>query len=74
MVGLAAGRLSKAICDRCCMKFDYLQLSADPNYKSLRVCCDCKDKLDPYKLPPIPADAIALKYPRPDTPLVPGDE
>lgn len=74
MVGLASGRLSKAICDRCNFKFDYQALRADGNTPALRVCNNCWDMKDPYRLPPIPNDAISLKFPRPDTPLVPGDE
>jgi hypothetical protein len=70
---LASGRASIAICDRCCFKVQYQVLRSDPNYKGLRVCPDCLDKKDPWRLPPLQPDAIALKYPRPDTPLVAGD-
>ncbi len=71
---LASGRASIAICDRCCFKFSYETLRADGNSPGLRVCPSCWDPKDPWRLPPIQPDAIALKYPRPDTPLVAGDE
>lgn len=66
---LAPGYASIAICDRCCFKFSYMSLRADGNTPGLRVCQDCWDPKDPWRLPPIQPDAIALKYPRPDTPL-----
>lgn len=73
---IAQGFASIAICQRCCQKRPYMMLRADGNVPSLRVCSDrdCWDPKDPWRLPPMPPDAIALKYPRPDTPLVPGDE
>lgn len=73
---LARGDASIAICDRCNRKRPYQILIADGNSPGLRVCSDsdCRDPKDPWRLPPIQPDAIALKYPRPDTPLVPGDE
>lgn len=71
---LASGYASIAICDRCNFKFPYMELRADGNSPGLRVCESCWDPKDPWRLPPIQPDAIALKYPRPDTPLAPGDE
>lgn len=73
---LASGRASLGICDRCAQKRPYQILVADGNSPGLRVCSDrdCRDPRDPWRLPPIQPDPIALKYPRPDTPLVPGDE
>ena|SRR5579859_7109018 len=64
---LAAGRASIAICDRCNFKYDYNVLRADGNTPGLRVCPDCRDPKDPWRLPPLQPDAISLKYPRPDT-------
>ena len=74
MVGLASGRASIAICDRCNFKYPYQKLRADGNTPGLRVCESCWDCKDPWRLPPRQPDPMALKYPRPDTPLVPGDE
>ena len=67
----SSGRIAKAICGRCSFKKDYQELSPDPNVPGLRVCCDCKDQLDPYRLPPRQPDAFVLRHPRPDTPLIP---
>ncbi len=69
---LASGRASIAICDRCCFKYPYQELFEDGNIKGLRVCISCKDPKDVWRLPPVRPDAIALKYPRPDTPLWPA--
>ena len=70
-MSLAAGRASIAICDRCNFKYDYRVLRADGNSPGLRVCPECRDPKNPWRLPPLKPDAIALKYPRPDTPLYP---
>lgn len=69
-----SNKVAIGICDRCCFKFKNSHLRADGNTPGLRVCEECWDPKDPWRLPPIQPDAIALKYPRPDTPLVPGDE
>ena len=68
---LASGYASIAVCDRCCFKYPYQELRADGNSPGLRVCEECRDPKDPWRLPPARPDAIALKYPRPDTPLWP---
>ncbi len=64
---LSDGKVSIAICDRCCFKVPYQCLKSDPNYKGLKVCPDCIDKKNGWLLPPIRPDAFALKKPRPDT-------
>ena len=51
------------------MKKKYTELSSDPNVPELRVCCDCKDHLDPYRLPTRQPDSFVLRKPRPDLPL-----
>lgn len=66
---LASGRASIAICDRCNFKYPYQELRADGNSPGLRVCECCRDPKDPWRLPPTQPDAIALKFPRPDTPI-----
>jgi hypothetical protein len=73
-MGISSGRVANAICDRCSMRYPYPTLRPDSNYPGLRVCPDCADERDPYRLPPRRADNYTLQYPRPDTPLVPGDE
>lgn len=49
-----------------------MALRADGNSPGLRVCQDCFDPKNPWRLPPIQPDAIILKFPRPDTPLDAG--
>lgn len=63
------GRVAIAICGRCSFKKPYSELSSDSNVPELRVCKDCKDELDPYRLPPRQPDAFILRKPRPDLPL-----
>lgn len=60
-----------AICGRCSRKFPYDDLMPDPNYPGLRVCKDDLDQYDPYRLPARQTENIALRFPRPDTPLNP---
>lgn len=71
---LAPGKASIAICDRCNFKYPYMELRPDGNTPGLRVCETCYDVKDPWRLPPVQPDSLALRFPRPDTPLVPGDE
>ena len=66
---LASGDLSIAICMRCGFKYEYKELSQDPNIKGLRVCADCKDDYDPWRLPPPQPDPLQLRWPRPDESL-----
>lgn len=58
-----------AICDRCSMKYPWHALVPDGNSPGLRVCQDCKDPKNPWRLPPIQPDRISLKWSRPDTEL-----
>ena len=60
------GVLANAICGRCKFRFPYEDLGPDPNAPSLRVCSDCRDQIDPYRLPSPPPDRLTLQYPRPD--------
>ncbi len=64
--------LAIGICDRCRFKFPLTKLRKDPDDPGLRVCADCRDELDPYKLPAKSADRVAIRYARPDTPLNSG--
>jgi hypothetical protein len=38
----------------------------DPNFPGMRVCKDDLDKFDPWRLPAIQTENIALRFPRPD--------
>jgi hypothetical protein len=58
--------LSVAICDRCSRKFPYVELMPDPNFPGMRVCKDDLDNFDPWRLPAIQTENIALRFPRPD--------
>lgn len=64
--------LSVAICDRCRRKFAYVDLMPDPNYPGMRVCKDDLDQFDPWRLPAIKTENIALRFPRPDTNIATG--
>lgn len=66
-----SNKVAIGVCDRCCFKHKLSELRADGNSPGLRVCQDCWDCKDPWRLPPVRPDAISLKYPRPDTPLWP---
>jgi len=59
--------LSVAICDRCRIKFPYSELRPDPNFPGMRVCHYDLDNFDPWRLPAIQTENIALRFPRPDT-------
>jgi len=61
--------LAIAICDRCKRKKPYVSLSPDRNSPGLRVCDECNDVFDPWRLPAPPVENISLTYPRPDTPI-----
>ena len=64
--------LSVAICDRCSRKFAYTDLMPDPNFPGMRVCAQDKDNFDPWRLPAIQTENIALRFPRPDVSVATG--
>jgi len=64
--------LSVAICDRCSRKFAYVDLMPDPNFPGMRVCKDDLDNFDPWRLPALQTENIALRFPRPDTDIATG--
>lgn len=64
--------LSVAICDRCSRKFAYVDLMPDPNFPGMRVCKEDLDNFDPWRLPAIQTENIALRFPRPDTDIATG--
>jgi len=68
------GILAVAICDRCCKKFNYVDLRPDNDSPGLRVCAGCCDERDPYKLPARQTENITLRYPRPEVQLVVTDQ
>lgn len=61
-----------AICDRCSFKYPWKDLLTDGNSPGLRVCKNCWDPKNPWRLPPIKADRISLRWSRPDVPLDAG--
>jgi hypothetical protein len=63
-----------AICDRCRFKVPYDELRPDGNSPGLRVCGECYDEIDPYKLPARKTEKFTLKHARPDTSLGPIDK
>jgi len=64
--------LSVAICDRCRIKFPYTELRPDPNFPGMRVCHYDLDNFDPWRLPALQTENIALRFPRPDTNIATG--
>lgn len=58
--------VSVAICDRCSRKFAYTELYPDPNFPGLRVCKEDLDQFDPWRLPALQTENIALRHARPD--------
>lgn len=46
-----------------------LDLHPDPNAPGLRVCLECLDLFDPYRLPARQSEVISLPFTRPDEPL-----
>jgi hypothetical protein len=57
------------ICDRCNFRYLLDELIPDGNLPGLRVCRECWDELDPYRLPARQPDNIVLPFVRPDVPL-----
>ena len=62
------------ICQRCSFKFFLNELHSDPNTPGLKVCVDCLDDYDPYRLAPRQADRITLPFYRPEERLTEGGE
>jgi hypothetical protein len=44
----------------------------DPNFPGMRVCKDDLDQFDPWRLPAIQTENIALRFPRPDVTVATG--
>jgi hypothetical protein len=44
----------------------------DPNFPGMRVCKEDKDNFDPWRLPAIQTENIALRFPRPDVSVAIG--
>lgn len=62
--------LGIGICARCSRKMSLDDLYDDPNSNGLKVCLADRDKLDPWRLPARQTENIALRFARPDLPLV----
>lgn len=60
------GSVAIAVCDRCKRKMPYDALRADGNSPGLRVCAQCWDSKDRYRLPARKTERINLRFPRPD--------
>lgn len=70
--GLAS--LAIGVCDRCKMKRVFTSLMPDTNFPGLRVCEEnCRDQLDPYRLPARKTERINLRFPRPDVSVATND-
>lgn len=69
----ASGDLTIAVCDRCRTKVSYKTLRPDGQAPGLRVCLECRDNKDPYRLPARKTEGIALQKPRPDTSVATTD-
>lgn len=65
--------LAIAICDRCGFKYYNDELKPDGNAPGLRVCKDCWDVKDPWRLPARQPEKVTLSYPRPDTDIDTGE-
>jgi len=64
--------LAVGICDRCSRKFAYVDLMPDPNFPGMRVCAEDRDDFDPWRLPALQTENIALRFPRPDVSVAVG--
>ena len=64
--------LSVAVCDRCNRKMAYVDLYPDPNFPGMRVCKEDLDQYDPWRLPALQTENIALRFPRPDVSIATG--
>ena len=60
------------ICGRCRKKMYLSELKSDPNVPGLRVCCECADVYDPYRLAPREVENISVNHPRTDEELTNG--
>lgn len=60
-----------AICDRCRMKVPHKILRSDSDSPGLKVCPECWDEPDPYRLPARTTENVAIKNARPDTRIGP---
>jgi len=63
------GQVAIGLCDRCKTKYSVEELMSDPNTPGLRVCKECCDVFDPWRLPPRATEDITVWMPRPETPV-----
>lgn len=71
---LGLSNLAIGVCDRCKMKRVFSTLGPDTNFPGLRVCEEnCRDQLDPYRLPARKTERINLRFPRPDVSVATND-
>ena len=50
----------------------YTELYPDPNFPGMRVCKEDLDQFDPWRLPALQTENIALRFPRPDQDIATG--
>ena len=50
----------------------YVDLFPDPNFPGMRVCKEDLDQFDPWRLPALQTENIALRFPRPDVSIATG--
>lgn len=60
------------ICQRCAVKYSLEDLYSDPNTPGLKVCYECLDQYDPYRLPARRTEDVTLRFYRPDEDLTVG--
>lgn len=63
------GSVAISVCDRCHMKVPHSSLVPDTDSPGLRVCPDCSDEQDPYRLPARKTEKVSLSAARPDVEL-----
>jgi len=67
-------RLTVQNCERCQKKYPIGMLSPDGDQPGIKVCRACRDSIDPWKLPPPPADDYVIPGAQPNDILLPEEE
>lgn len=66
-IAYASGRYAWGECQKCGLRFKYLQLRSDGHWRHLRVCPDCYDPRHPQERLLRVSDAVALWRPSPES-------
>lgn len=64
-IAYASGRYAWGTCDKCGLRFKYLELRSDGHWRHLRVCSECYDSRHPQERLLRVSDAVALWRPSP---------